>query len=298
MSEIHGIIPPVITPFDEQQEIDEQRLRRHLNFLMDNGVHGVFVCGSTGEFVLLTPDERIDVMKIAADHVGGRIPVIGNIGYPGTTETIECGQKAMDTGVDAVFCIVPYDSYPTQAGMYAHFKQVAQHVNLPLLVYNIPPTVGVNMEPSTLAKLATEHLVMGTKESNRDPGQLAMDVILTGDKITILTGEDDFLFQALLIGAKGGILAFANLFPKVLVHLYEAVIQGEYANARAIQLSMIPLLQTIQKSSEPWPSGLKEAMNLSGRDIGNVRLPLLPVPKADSVKIKRALRDYDKTKIV
>ena len=298
MVEIRGIIPPIVTPFDGEQEVDEKRLRRHISFLIERGVHGIFTCGSTGEFFLLTLEERKEVMEIVVDQVGGRIPVFGNIGYPGTKETIECARTAKDVGVDAVFCSIPYQGSPTQEGIHEHFKKIAQSVDLPVLVYNFPAAFGVNMEPETLANLANEKLVVGLKESNRDPLQLALDVILAGDRIAILTGEDDFICQALLLGAKGGILAMANLLPDVLVRLYDAVRLGNYERARSLQLSIIPLIKDVLVYGETWPSGLKEAMNMSGLDVGTVRSPLLPVKEENKAKIKQALDEYSKRKIV
>lgn len=300
MVEVRGIIPPIVTPFNEEQELDEKKLRRQIDFLIGSGVHGVFACGSTGEFFLLTLAERRRVMNIVADHVGGRIPVFGNVGYPGTKETIECANSAKDAGVDAIFCTVPYLSLPTQQGMYEHFRKVAQSVDIPVLVYNYPASFGSNLEPETLMKLAEEKLIVGIKESNRDPFQFALDVIFAGEKAAILTGEDDHIYQDLMLGAKGGILGWANLLPKVFVKLYDAVKSGDYERARNLQLSVSPLLRTLSVCGQawPWPSVLKEAMNISGLDVGIVRSPLLMPKKDNRAQIELALNEYSKKKIV
>jgi 4-hydroxy-tetrahydrodipicolinate synthase len=285
-----GIIPAVVTPFAEDAELDEETLREHLRFLIKNGVHGLMVNGSTGEAENLSSEERKRVIKIAVEEAGGKIPVIAGTGTPSTKKTIELTKDAKDMGADAVMVVTPFYLIPNEEGLIKHYKSVVEAVDIPVILYNIPPHTKVNLTPSIIEKLCKEAPnIVGLKDSYGNLSQFAETVKLVGDKISVLAGCDDLLLPSFILGAAGAIIALGNIAPAMTVQMFNLVQKGEIKQAKEIYFKLLPIAKAIG-SEFNFPAPVKEALKLLGRSAGSTRSPIVPLAKQERANIEEALK--------
>ncbi len=272
---LHGILIALATPFSEDGAVDEPRLRSHVSDLVDAGVHGIIPCGSTGEFINLTKDERKLVTEIVIDEVAGRIPVVPHTGALHTAEVIELSQHAKDKGAAAIMVIPPYFEPNTWAEVLAHFQKISDSVDLPIMYYHIPETTGLDLTIDQFKELAAIPNVTYMKESS---GNLSLLVELLEDPeidIKVFNGWDEVTLATYAVGAVGSVWGAANYFPALAVALYEtAVVKNDIAAAREIW-------STIWKLEQPVLSGgyvqnVKAALAAAGKPVGDPRPPALP----------------------
>lgn len=284
-----GSIVAIVTPF-KNGEIDEEAYRELIEFQIENGTSGIVPCGTTGESATLTMAEHNRVIDIALDAVKKRVPVIAGTGGNSTSEAIELTAHAKRAGADGTLQVTPYYNKPTQEGLYQHFKAIANAVALPQVLYNVPGRTSVNMLPETVARLAELPEVVAIKEASGSLVQMAEIVNLSGDKITLLSGDDNLTLPLLSIGGKGVISVVANIVPKDSADMVQAWLNGRAEEAKDLFLKLFPLCQAMFYETNPIP--VKTSLGLMGKASDEMRLPLCPMAPANLEKLKRALRAY------
>ena len=267
-----GILPALVTPFrDDGKTVDEERLRVLVNHCIGLGVHGVVPCGTTGEFVNLTVEEKKKVIKIVVDEVNGKVSVVAGTGASGTSEAVEMTRYAKDVGVDAALVVTPYYLKPADRGIYEHYSTIASEVDLPIILYNIPQCTGLSLPWQMVEDLAQIPNIVGVKDSS---GQLSFVLAVlekVRDKINVLCGHDEVVVAALAAGCSGAILASANVIPDIWVQIYNYVKSGELQKARELQYKVQKIARIIAGSG---PVGAKAALNMMKIKVGPVRMPL------------------------
>jgi 4-hydroxy-tetrahydrodipicolinate synthase len=267
-----GILPALVTPFtDDGKAVDEERLRALVNRCLELGVHGVVPCGTTGEFVNLTTEEKKSVIKIVVDEVNGKVPVIAGTGASGTDQALEMTKYAKDVGCDAALIVTPFYLKPADRGIYEHYDTIASKVDMPIILYNIPQCTGLPLPWQMVEDLAQIPNIVGLKDSS---GQLSFILAVlekVRDKINVLCGHDEVVVAALAAGCSGAILASANVIPDIWVQIYNHVKNGELQKARELQYKVQKIARIIAGSGAV---GTKEALNMMKIKVGPVRKPL------------------------
>jgi 4-hydroxy-tetrahydrodipicolinate synthase len=284
-----GSIVAIVTPF-KNGEIDEDAYRELIEFQIENGTSAIVPCGTTGESATLSMAEHNRVIDIAVETVKKRVPVIAGTGGNSTSEAIELTAHAKRAGADATLQVTPYYNKPTQEGLYRHFKAIAEAVALPQVLYNVPGRTSVNMLPETVARLAELPEVVAIKEASGNLVQMAEIVTLAGDKITLLSGDDNLTLPLLSIGGKGVISVVANIVPKDSADMVQAWLDGRVEEAKTLFLKLFPLCQAMFYETNPIP--VKTSLGLMGKAGDEMRLPLCPMAPGNLEKLKRALRAY------
>jgi 4-hydroxy-tetrahydrodipicolinate synthase len=289
--ELRGIITAMVTPFDENQEINSDATKKLINKLISAGVNGIFILGTNGEFHLLTDDEKVEFAKIVIHEVNKRVPVYVGTGGNSTREVIALSKKMEELGADALSVITPYFLVPTQEEVIMHYKAVADSVQIPIILYNIPKNTGMNLEVSTVAELAKVRNIVGIKDSSGKIENIKSYIEATkGQDFCVLSGSDSLILKSLELGATGAIAATSNLITELDVSIYQNFLMGNMEAAEKAQ-NDINLLRNILKLGTV-PSILKKSVELSGIPVGPARLPIIE-PKAEVVlKIKEMLDYY------
>jgi 4-hydroxy-tetrahydrodipicolinate synthase len=272
MAEIKGIIPAMVTPLDDQEELDEAALRRLVNYLIERGVHGLFPVGSQGEFYAFSSEEKQRVWEIVVEEASGRVPVYAGTGAITTRQVIELNKVAEKAGVNAVSVLTPFFIHPTEAELYDHYAAIAEATSLPVLLYNNPGRTGVKLSASFVARLGEHPNIAGIKDSSGDLTLTIEMVRQTDDDFTVLMGRDSLIFAGLQHGIKGAIAATANVAPALVVEIYEAFQEGDLARALAAQEKLLPLRTAFGLGT--FPVVVKDAMNMIGVPAGPARRPL------------------------
>ena len=278
-----GIVPPVITVFDSQGEIDGERSKKFIQHLIDEGVHGIFVGGSTGEFSLMSMNQRKEIIDIGVEAAGGKVPLFAGTGHNATRIAIELSKYAQDAGADGVVVSVPHYPRPTQEGVYHHYKTVAEKINIPLFMYNYPGQYVLDVEPETVANLAEDGYIQGIKDAHTRIEHTAEIIRLTEGKITVW-GYESRILPILCLGGSGCVCAIGNIIPKDLVQIYNLFRQGKIKEAAKKQLSIFRLIDVLFERDDM--QVLKEGIKMLGHDVGDA---LMPISKP-SPNIKERMR--------
>jgi len=283
-----GALTAMVTPFDEKGEIDEEGLRKNVEFQIKNGIHGLVPVGTTGECSTLSYDEHIRVIEVVVDAARGRVPVLAGTGSNSTWEAIMLTRRAKEVGADGALVVVPYYNKPTQAGLYAHFKRIAEEVDIPIVIYNIPSRTGVNMLPETVAKLAELENIVGIKEASGDMQQVKriMELVRREDFI-VTSGNDSDTLEIMRMGGVGVISVASNIIPNEIVQLVEAARSGDWETAEKIHQKLLPLFRALFIETNPVP--VKTAMRWLGMSAGGVRLPLVEMEPENQQKLRQTL---------
>lgn len=284
-----GSIVAIVTPFKDGK-VDEESYRQLIEFQIENGTSAIVPCGTTGESATLNVDEHARVIDIAVEAVNNRVPVIAGTGGNSTSEAIELTEHAKKVGADATLQVTPYYNKPTQEGLYQHFKAIAKAVPLPQVLYNVPSRTSVNMLPETVARLAELPEVVAIKEASGNIGQMADIVRLAGDKITLLSGDDNLTLPVLSIGGAGVVSVAANIVPRDTADLVKAWEEGRIDEAKGFFYKLLPLCQAMFFETNPIP--VKTSLGLMGKIQDEMRLPLYPMAPANLEKLKKALSEY------
>jgi 4-hydroxy-tetrahydrodipicolinate synthase len=287
--QIHGIIPPVATPMRPDEELDLPKLRTFLDRLIGAGVHGVFVLGTNSEFYALDEREKQAVVAAAVEHVNRRVPVFAGTGAESTREVVRLTRMAEREGADGVSVITPYFVSPTQQEIYDHYRRVAEHTRLPVLLYNNPATCGgVKIDPDTAARLATVPNIAGMKDSSGDLQNTNEVIQSVPETFAVMMGRDTLILPALLFGARGAVPATGNVAPALLVEIYEKFRRGDMAVAKAAQLRLNPLRLALSLCTAP--GGVKAALDVLGESIGPCRAPVSGLAPEKLPQMRAALR--------
>ena len=286
---VTGIIPPVATPMQANEDLDLPRLRWFLDHLIASGVHGVFVLGTNSEFYALDEREKQEVIATAVAHVNRRVPVYAGTGAETTREAVRLTKMAEREGADGVSVITPYFVSPTQQEIYDHYRRIAEHTRLPVLLYNNPGTCGgVKIDVDTAVRLAQVPNIAGMKDSSGDLQNTNEVVRAVPDTFAVMMGRDTLIFPALLFGARGAVPATGNIAPRLLVEIYEKFRQGDLEGSKAAQLRLNPVRLGLALGTAP--GGVKAALALLGRSLGPCRSPVAPLPPDKQEKMRAALR--------
>lgn len=289
MPRYSGIIPPLVTPFDDGGNVDASALRSVVDYVMAGGVHGVFVAGSTGESYAMTDSQRLEASRIVVDHVQGRIPVFAGTARITTEDTIRLTREAEKIGVDAASIVTPYFITPSQEELYRHFRSVAESTSLPIILYNNPGRTGVVMEPETIARLSELENIVGIKDSSGNMGNTVDTIRLCREGFGFFCGFDMIMYPTLAAGGAGAVPACANIVPQLAVNLYESFRAGDHEESRRIQAMIAPLRRAFTLGT--FPSVLKEGLNLLGIPVGKPRMPVTPLEPASRERLCSILEE-------
>jgi 4-hydroxy-tetrahydrodipicolinate synthase len=286
---LHGIIPPVVTPFTAGQDLDLPALGRHIDWMLARGVHGIFVLGTTGEFYALDEGEKQAVVAAAVQHVRGRSPVYAGTGAETTREVIRLTRMAEREGASGVSVITPYFIKPTQTELHEHFRRVAESTSLPVVLYNNPGTCGgLSIDPETVARLAELPNVVGIKDSSGDL-QNTIEIIrqTPRDRFSVLNGRDTLILAALQSGVQGAIPSSCNIAPDICLGIYESFVKGDLAAAREFQARLHPIRMAMGLATGN--GAIKEALMLLGRSCGPNRSPIAAITEDKKTRLKAIL---------
>jgi len=283
-----GSLVAIVTPF-RQGKVDERAFADLIEWQIAKGTNGIVPCGTTGESATLSHEEHNRVIELTVDVVNRRVPVIAGTGSNSTEEAISLTKHAKQAGADGALLITPYYNKPTQEGLYRHYKAVAEAVDLPLVVYNIPGRTGVNMLPATIARLSAIKTVVGVKEGSGSVQQASDIVQMCGDRLTVLAGDDSLTLPMMAVGGKGVITVTANVLPAEMAALVKAFAAGRLEEARAIHFKLSPLFAALFFETNPIP--VKEALGMMGKIDPELRLPLCPMAQENRDKLSRVLKE-------
>jgi 4-hydroxy-tetrahydrodipicolinate synthase len=283
-----GSIVAIVTPF-RNGKLDERAFGDLIEWQIANGTNGIVPCGTTGESATLTHDEHHRVVRLTVEVAKGRVPVIAGTGSNSTDEAISLTRHAKDAGADGALLITPYYNKPTQEGLYRHYKAVAEAVDMPLVLYNIPGRTGVNMLPATVARLAVMKNIVGIKEGSGSVQQ-ASDIAQTcGDRLTVLSGDDPLTLPMMAVGAKGVITVTANVMPKEMAQLVASFQAGRIDEARRIHFALSALFAALFYETNPIP--VKEALGMMGKIDPELRLPMCAMSADNRNQLTRVLKE-------
>jgi len=286
-----GIIPAVITPLNGDGKFNELAFRKLLNYLIDNGVHGLFVVGTTGEFYGLTPEEKREIYTVAVEETGGRVPVYAGTNGITTRETVMLTQIAEECRADAVSVLTPMFLSPNQNELTDHYTTVAKNTSLPVILYNNPPKTGVSLSPATVEKLAEINNIAGIKDSSGDMTVGAEFIRLTRhlDDFSVLMGRDTLIYGGLCYGAAGSIAACANVAPGLCADIYEKFIAGDLKGSLEDQFRLAPLRLAFTLGT--FPAVIKESLTLLGIDAGPCMPPAGPMTIDERSRLRKVLTE-------
>ena len=289
--EIEGIIAAIVTPFDNDNNVNFSGFRKLINYLIDNKIHGILPAGSQGEFYVLSQKERFKLMETAVEEANGRIFVMPNTGSISTKETLELTKFAEKAGADCASVITPFFISPSQDELFYHYSAVCDSTDLPVFAYNNPGrTGGTLLKPETVAKLAQNFPHFnGIKDSSGDITQVSEIIRMTPPDFKVFMGRDTVIFGALMYGAAGAIAASANVAPKLTVDIYNAYKNGEYDKAKMYQQELAPFRMAFDLGS--FPVVVKEALDMMGLPAGNCRMPIMPLSQTNRNKLREILLD-------
>ncbi len=287
-----GSIVEIVTPF-RSGRVDERAFADLIEWQIAQGTNGIVPCGTTGESATLTHEEHHRVVKLTVEVVNRRVPVIAGTGSNSTDEAISLTRHAKEAGADGALLITPYYNKPTQEGLYRHYKAVAEAVDIPQVLYNIPGRTGVNMLPATVARLAVMKTIVGIKEGSGSVQQASDIAQACGDRLTVLAGDDALTLPMMAVGAKGVITVTANLMPKEMAQLVAAFLGGRIEEARRIHFALSPLFAALFVETNPIP--VKEALGMMGKIDPELRLPLCAMNPENRNQLSRVMKELQLT---
>jgi 4-hydroxy-tetrahydrodipicolinate synthase len=276
----------MVTPLDAKGGLDEDGLRKNVEFQIKQGIHGLVPVGTTGECATLDYDEHKRVIEVTVEVAKGRVPVMAGTGSNSTHEAIMLTRYAKEVGADAALSVVPYYNKPTQRGLYEHFKKVAETVDIPQFIYNIPSRTGINIEPETVAKLSKVKNIAGIKEAS-DIEQVMHIIHLTSRDFAVFAGDDIMTFPILALGGVGVISVASNIVPDKIARIVNALFKGDMEKSREMHHELLPLFKALFVETNPAP--VKAAMEMMGMAAGPLRLPLVEILPENKEKLRKVL---------
>ncbi|MCS7184745.1 MAG: 4-hydroxy-tetrahydrodipicolinate synthase [bacterium] len=282
-----GSIVALITPFNGNGEINFEELSNLVDFHIENKTDAILCCGTTGESASLTMKEHLEVIKNTVEFARNKIPVIAGTGSSSTKETLELTRYAKEVGASAALIVCPYYSRPTQRGLIEHFEYIAKEVDIPIIIYNIPSRTGVNFLPDSIKELVSRNKrIIGVKEASGNLDQVAQ--LIAETQIEVYSGDDSLTLAMMVLGAKGVISVAANLFPKQMVELTHAALEGNFVKAKEIHYKLLPLFKALFIESNPIPvKAAAKYMGLIKTDM--MRLPLTKMDEKNFEKLKKII---------
>lgn len=278
-----GVFPAIITPFLKDESLDEEGLKRNIEYLNKTGIAGIIPCGTTGESATLTFEEHKRVVGIAVE--ASKVPVIAGTGSNNTREALELTRHAAKAGADAALLITPYYNKPNDRGMYEHFKKIAENCDIPIVLYNVPKRTGIDLKPELVAKLSKIKNIVAIKEASGSLSQQSQIIEQTrGSDFVLLSGDDDLTLPTIALGGQGVVSVVANVAPRKTVAMVDAALKGDVEKARELHYELAPLVRAMFLETNPIP--VKTAHKYLGLANGPLRLPLGEMAQANEAKLK------------
>jgi 4-hydroxy-tetrahydrodipicolinate synthase len=269
------VLTAMVTPFDQNGEIDFNATRNLVNYLLANGTDGLVVSGTTGESPTLSPDEKVALFKFVVEVVGGRVPVIAGTGSNNTRASISLTKQAEEAGVDGIMLVVPYYNKPNQEGLYQHFKTIADSTKLPIILYNIPGRSSINMAVETVVRLSEIENIVTVKEASGNLDAMAEIISKTPSDFTLYSGDDGLALPVLAIGGAGVISVASHVIGNELQDMINSFTGGNHQKAAEAHRKLLPIIRSL--FAQPSPAPVKAALNMNGINVGGLRLPLIPL---------------------
>lgn len=285
------IITAMVTPFDEDLNIDFDRLENLIEHLITTGTDTLLVTGTTGESPTLSDEEKLELFKASKEISGGRVKIMAGTGSNSTKHSIELSQKAEEIGVDGLLLVSPYYNKPTQEGLYQHFKAIAKRVDIPVVPYNVPGRTGVILEPETIARLAEIRNIIAVKEAGGDLDKTGRTRVLAPE-LTIYSGDDSLTLPMLAIGAKGVISVASHIVGSEIKEMIMSFEKGDIKRAEQIHLKLFDIFKALFVITNPIP--VKAALNMAGIPVGGLRLPLVSADEKTTKTLEKVLKDLGK----
>ena len=291
MTIFEGAGVALVTPFKANGDVNYDKLEEILEEQIAGGTDAIVICGTTGEASTMSPEEHLSVIKYGCEVVKGRIPVVAGTGSNCTREAVYMSQKAEEVGADGVLFVTPYYNKATQNGLIAHFTTIAEAIKIPALLYHIPGRTGVTMKPETIVSLCKNvPNIVGVKEASGNFSSIATMMNMADGCIDVYSGNDDQIVPLLSMGGKGVISVLSNVAPKQTHDICQKFFDGDVKGSLQMQLDAIPLVSALFSEVNPIP--VKAAMNMMGKEVGPLRLPLTEMEDAHKEVLKQAMKSY------
>ncbi|KAA9021600.1 4-hydroxy-tetrahydrodipicolinate synthase [Niallia endozanthoxylica] len=287
------LLTAMVTPFDQNGEVDFNATRNLVNYLIANGTEGLVVAGTTGESPTLTTEEKVELFKFVVEVVDGRIPVIAGTGSYNTRESIHLTKLAEKAGVDGVMLVVPYYNKPSQEGLYQHFKAIAESTELPVMLYNIPGRTGINMTVETTVRLAQIPNITAIKDASGNLDAMSEIIRQTPDGFSLYSGDDGVTLPVLSIGGTGVISVASHVIGKEMQKMIKHFMSGNHQKAAEMHRNLLPIMKALFAAPNPTP--VKTALNLAGVPVGGVRLPLIPLTDEETSALREVFNQLQET---
>ena len=268
-----GVCTAIVTPFNEENEINFDEFKRLINFQIDNNVNGIVVCGTTGESSTLSCEEKEELIKYCVKVVNNKVPIIAGVGSNNTKLVIENAKYAKKLNVDSLLVVTPYYNKTTQDGIIEHYKKISENTNLPIILYNVPSRTGIDIKPETYYELSKIKNIVATKEANYDISKILKIRNLCKDNLNIYSGNDDQILPILSLGGLGVISVMSNIIPKYTVNIIRKYFDKDIKEAEKMQIKTANLIELLFREVNPIP--IKEALNIIGFEVGKPRMPLI-----------------------
>ena len=281
------VVTAMVTPFDSKGNIDFQKTSKLIEYLIQNGSDAIVVAGTTGESPTLSNEEKVALFEHSVKIVKGRIPVIAGTGSNNTYASVELTRKAESAGVDAVMLVAPYYNKPSQKGMYAHFKTIADKTALPVMLYNVPGRTSINITAETIIALSKVKNIVAVKEASEELDQMTTIISNTSDDFLLYSGDDSLTLPVLSIGGAGVVSVASHVIGNEMQEMVKAFEAGNFKEAASFHQRLLPVIKGMFIA--PNPSPVKTALQLTGLDVGGVRLPLVPLSSEERNQLSALL---------
>lgn len=289
---LQGAITAIVTPFSKGGTVDLEALKKLTRWQVDEGIDGIVVCGSTGEAATQSDDEFAQTVKTVVEEVAGVVPVIAGAGSNNTQRAIELSKIAAEQGVDGLLHVTPYYNKPTPNGIVEHFRAIAEAVDLPIILYNVPGRTGSNVAPATIVRVAREvPSVVAVKEASGSINQMGEIIKTAPQGFVLLSGDDSLTLPSMILGGMGIISVASNELPKGMAQLCKAALEGNWEEARRLHFKYLPLMDINFIESNPIP--VKTALAMMGKIEENFRLPLVPLEEKNRPAIEKVLKELE-----
>ncbi|WP_346234944.1 4-hydroxy-tetrahydrodipicolinate synthase [Lysinibacillus telephonicus] len=289
------ILTAMVTPFDQNGEIDFPATKNLINYLIANGTDGLVISGTTGESPTLTEEEKVELFKFAVDVVDGRVPVIAGTGSYNTKASIELTKHAENAGVDGVMLVAPYYNKPSQEGLYQHFKAIAEETSLPIILYNVPGRSAVSLSVDTVVRLSEIKNIVAIKEASGNLDAMAEMIEKTPDDFSLYSGDDGLTIPVLSIGGAGVISVASHIIGNEMQEMIKKFQIGNVQEAARDHRRLLPVMKIL--FATPNPTSVKAALNLNGIPVGGVRLPMIPLEEEELNTLRNVLNTFEKVNL-
>lgn len=286
----NNLFTAMVTPFNDQDEIDYDETGRLIDYLLANGTEGIVAVGTTGESPTLTHEEKLSFLKYVVKYVNGRVPVIAGTGSNNTKQSVMLSKEAEEIGVDGVMLVTPYYNKPSQEGMYQHFKTIAESISIPVMLYNIPGRTVVRLELDTILRLSKVKNIVAIKEATGDLDLISQIIKETPDDFVLYSGDDNLLLPILSLGGKGVVSVASHIVGNDMSQMIQSFKSGDTNEATKIQQTIAPVIKAL--FSAPNPTAVKYALTKKGINVGHVRLPLIPLNNDEQTHVDEVVGKF------